>query len=77
MREGLAIGSTIVLGDRDVEVTLKRLTRALAKTDIRKLLSADSEVNSSMESLLPEGMKSQLKQQQQQQANASGEGAIP
>lgn len=63
VREGLAIGSTIVLGDRDVEVTLQRLTRALAKTDIRKLLSADSEVNSSMEAMLPEGMKSQLRQQ--------------
>ncbi|KAL7524921.1 hypothetical protein ACHAXR_000777, partial [Thalassiosira sp. AJA248-18] len=62
VREGLAIGSTIVLGDRDVEVTLQRLTQALAKTDIRKLLSADSEVNSSMEALLPENMKQQLKQ---------------
>lgn len=62
VREGLAIGATIVLGDRDVEVTLQRLTRAIAKTDIRKLLSADSEVEKSMEALLPEGMKSQLKQ---------------
>ncbi|KAL7543209.1 hypothetical protein ACHAWF_007342 [Thalassiosira exigua] len=60
VREGLAAGSTIVLGDRDVEVTLRRLTRALTKTDIRKLLSADSEVNTSMEELLPEGMKNQL-----------------
>ncbi len=62
VREGLAIGATIVLGDRDVEVTLQRLTRALAKTDLRKLLSADSEVEKSMESLLPESMKNQLKQ---------------
>jgi len=62
VREGIAIGSTIVLGDRDVEVTLRRLTQALTKTDIRKLLAADSEVNSSMEELLPEGMKNQLKQ---------------
>ena len=54
--------STSSKGDRDVEVTLRRLTRALTKTDIRKLFSADSEVNSSMESLLPEGMKSQLKE---------------
>ncbi|KAL7466758.1 hypothetical protein ACHAXS_007040 [Conticribra weissflogii] len=67
VREGLAIGSTIVLGDRDVEVTLKRLTQALAKTDLRKLLSADSEVEKSMESLLPEGMKKQMVEQQQQQ----------
>lgn len=62
VREGLAIGSTIVLGDRDVEVTLKRLTQALAKTDIRKLLSSDSEVEKSMEGLLPEQMKTNMKQ---------------
>lgn len=60
VREGLALGSTIVLGDRDVEVTLRRLTQAIAKTDLRKLLSADSEVEKSMEGLLPEGMKSQM-----------------
>ena len=63
VREGLAIDSTIVLGDRDVEVTLKRLTQALAKTDIRKLLSSDSEVEKSMEGLLPQEMKTQMKQQ--------------
>jgi hypothetical protein len=62
VREGLAIGSTIVLGDRDVEVTLKRLTQALTKTDLRKLLSSDSEVEKSMEGLLPQQMKDQMKQ---------------
>ncbi|KAL3810695.1 hypothetical protein ACHAXA_004641 [Cyclostephanos tholiformis] len=62
VREGLAIGSTIVLGDRDVEVTLRRLTRALVRTDIRKLLAPDSEVERSMEELLPEGMKKSLRQ---------------
>eukprot|EP00985_Skeletonema_marinoi_P010459 scaffold4914_cov134-Skeletonema_marinoi.AAC.1 len=62
VREGLAIGSTIVLGDRDVEVTLKRLTQALTKTDIRKLLSSDSEVEKSMEGLLPDQMKSNMNQ---------------
>ena len=72
VREGLAIGSTIVLGDRDVEVTLQRLTTALTKTDIRKLLSADSEVNSSMEQLLPENMKKQLKQPSQVEVSANG-----
>ena len=60
VREGLANGSTIVLGDRDVEVTLRRLTKALAKTDIRKLLSTDSEVEKSMEELLPENLKEQM-----------------
>jgi pheromone shutdown protein TraB len=60
VREGLAIGSTIVLGDRDVEVTLKRLTQALTKTDLRKLLSSDSEIEKSMEGLLPQEMKNQI-----------------
>ena len=63
VREGLAIGATIVLGDRDVEVTLRRLTRALTKTDLRKLLSPDSDIERSMEGLLPEGMKKSLEQQ--------------
>lgn len=76
VREGLAIGSTIVLGDRDVEVTLQRLTKALTKTDIRKLLSADSEVNSSMEKLLPEGMKNQLDQSSIGGDGSSGDVAI-
>ncbi|KAL9186234.1 hypothetical protein ACHAXT_005472 [Thalassiosira profunda] len=61
VREGLMVGSTIVLGDQDVEVTLRRLTRALTKTDLRKLLGADSEINASMEELLPEDMKAALK----------------
>ena len=64
VREGLTLGSTIVLGDRDVEVTLKRLTRAITKTDIRKLFSSDSEVEKSMESLLPQDMKDSLQKKQ-------------
>ena len=62
VKEGLAYGSTIVLGDRDVEITLQRLTRALTKTDIRKLLSADSEVEKAMAGLLPESMENKLKE---------------
>jgi len=38
------------------------LTRALTKTDIRKLLSADSEVEKAMAGLLPESMENKLKQ---------------
>jgi hypothetical protein len=68
VREGLALGSTIVLGDRDVEVTLRRLTQALAKTDFRKLLSSDSEVERSMEELLPDNLKAQLMKQSSGQA---------
>ena len=72
VREGLAIGSTIVLGDRDVEVTLRRLTKALSKTDIRKLLSADSEVEKSMEELLPENLKAQMMKKQVDQGGGVG-----
>jgi pheromone shutdown protein TraB len=45
IRAGQAVGATIVLGDRDVELTLRRLTQALAVTDFNKLLdpSADFE----------------------------------
>ena len=66
VKEGLIIGSTIVLGDRDVEVTLRRLTKALTKTDLRKLLNADSEVEKAMEEILPENMKNKM-------AGASGD----
>jgi pheromone shutdown protein TraB len=76
VREGLAIGSTIVLGDRDVEVTLRRLTQALAKTDIRKLLSPDSEVERSMEDLLPENLKSQMLAQSRGGNGANADGAM-
>ena len=70
VREGLAIGSTIVLGDRDVEVTLRRLTKALSKTDIRKLLSSDTELEKITNELLPENLKSQmLKNQNSQRGN--------
>lgn len=64
VREGLAIGSTIVLGDRDVEVTLRRLTKALSKTDLRKLFSTDNEVERSMEELFPENLKAQMVKRQ-------------
>jgi pheromone shutdown protein TraB len=50
IREGLAQGATIVLGDQDVDVTLRRLTRALTRTNWSKLLSADESV---MNELLP------------------------
>lgn len=47
-----------------VDVTLKRLTRAVTKTDIRKLISSDSEIEKSMESLLPSDMKDSLQKRQ-------------
>jgi pheromone shutdown protein TraB len=53
VREGRQIGATIVLGDRDVEMTLRRLTEALAQTDLTELMSPDSELEKSMSELLP------------------------
>jgi len=53
VKEGLAVGSQIVLGDRDVDVTLRRLTEALSKTDLKKLTSSDSDLEKSMQELLP------------------------
>ena len=53
VREGQKVGSAIVLGDRDVEVTLRRLTEALAKTDLTELMNPDSELERSMAELLP------------------------
>ena len=71
VREGLALGSTIVLGDRDVEVTLRRLTKAISQTDLRKLLSADSEIEKSMEELLPENLKAQMLKKQAEGSTVS------
>lgn len=76
VREGLAAGSSIVLGDRDVEVTLRRLTEAIAKTDIRQLLSTDSEMEKSMEGLLPENMKKQYEEASESGINIGGMGGI-
>jgi hypothetical protein len=53
MREGQTIGSDIVLGDRDVEVTLRRVTEALARTDLKALLNPDSELEQSLKELVP------------------------
>ncbi len=58
VREGLNGGSKIILGDQDVEITLRRLTEALSKTDLKKLLAADNELEESMKSFMPEGSMS-------------------
>jgi len=39
IKEGQAVGASILLGDRNVQVTLRRLTEALGKTDLKKLSS--------------------------------------
>ncbi len=53
IREGQTIGSDIVLGDRDVEVTLRRLTEGLARTDLQALMNPDSELEQSLKELVP------------------------
>jgi len=60
VREGLNIGSVIILGDRDVDVTLDRLTTALRKTDFKKLLAADSEFERSIQDKLPDELKQSM-----------------
>jgi pheromone shutdown protein TraB len=53
VQEGQKIGSAIILGDQDVELTLRRLVQALAETDLNKLMDPNSDVNRSMQQLLP------------------------
>ena len=53
IREGQKIGSDIVLGDRDVEVTLRRVTEGLARTDLKALMNPDSELEQSLKELVP------------------------
>jgi TraB/PrgY/gumN family len=53
--EGQKIDASIVLGDQDVEITMNRLTQALAATDLNRLFSADTELQKSMNELLPGG----------------------
>lgn len=57
VKAGQALGAKIILGDRDVDVTLKRLTEALARTDLKKLFSTSSELEQSMKSFLPPSLR--------------------
>jgi hypothetical protein len=56
MQEGQRMGSDIILGDRDVEVTLQRVTEALSKTDIKALMNPGSDLEQSMKELAPPSM---------------------
>lgn len=53
MKEGLKLNSTIILGDQDVDVTLRRLTEAFTRTDLRSLLSSESKFEQTMTQMLP------------------------
>jgi hypothetical protein len=60
INEGRKLGADIVLGDRDVEVTLRHVTEALAKTDLMVLLSPDSELEQSLQELVPNNLQSSV-----------------
>lgn len=49
----LRYSADIVLGDRDVEETLRRVAEALAKSDLNALLKPDSELENSLKELVP------------------------
>ena len=53
IQEGQKVGAQIILGDRDVEVTLQRLTQALGKTDIQALLQPNAELEATMAAMMP------------------------
>ena len=55
MRQGRAVGASIVLGDQDVELTLRRLTEALAQTDLNQLMDPDAGYEKSLVELMPNG----------------------
>jgi hypothetical protein len=60
IREGQSMGADIILGDRDVEVTLRRLTEGLAQTDLKALLNPDSELEQSLKELVPTQMDTNM-----------------
>lgn len=53
---GTLLSADVVLGDRDVEVTLQRVAEALSKTDINALLKPDSELEESLKELVPNNL---------------------
>jgi pheromone shutdown protein TraB len=55
IKEGQKIGSAVVLGDQDVDVTLRRLAQAIRETDLGRLINPDSELEQSMREMLPAG----------------------
>jgi hypothetical protein len=42
-----------MLGDRDVDVTLKRLSETLLATDLRSLLNPNNELEQSLQQVMP------------------------
>ena len=55
IREGQKQGAAVVLGDQDVDVTLRRMSQAFQQTDLKRLLSSDSTLEQSMRQMAPGG----------------------
>ena len=55
INEGAKLGSAIVLGDQDVDVSLRHMAQALLKTDPKILLGGDEELAKTMQQLSPSG----------------------
>ena len=53
IREGQKLDAAIVLGDQDVDLTLRRLSVAFQQTDLSRLLNPDSELEQSMREMIP------------------------
>jgi pheromone shutdown protein TraB len=70
VQEGQKVGATIILGDRDVEVTLRRLSEALRQTDLQKLLNPNNELETTMRELLPDGPAPTLDKSEDENFNA-------
>jgi len=53
IQEGQKQGAAVVLGDQDVDITLRRMAQAFQQTDFNKLLSTENEYAKSMDEMLP------------------------
>jgi hypothetical protein len=55
INEGAKLGSAIVLGDQDVDVSMRHMANALLKTDPKVLFGGDEELARTMQQLSPSG----------------------
>jgi len=61
IEEGLKLNSTIILGDRDIDITFQRLTEAFVKKDLLSLISIDSkESDDRLFSLIPPSTQNEI-----------------
>ncbi|CAB9526870.1 TraB family [Seminavis robusta] len=58
IKEGQKIGSAVVLGDQDVDVTLRRMSEAIRQTDLSRLLNPDNDLEQSMREMMPSSSSS-------------------